>query len=139
MILGEGSNVLFLENYVGIVIFNCLKGIEVNEIVDVWYLYVGVGENWYQLVCYVLDNNMSGLENLVFISGCVGFLFIQNIGVYGVELQCVCDYVDCVELEMGKCLCLFVVECCFGYCDSIFKNEYQDCVVIVVVGLCLLK
>lgn len=106
MILGEGSNVLFLENYAGTVILNRLKGIEVNETADAWHLHVGAGENWHQLVRYALDNNMPGLENLALIPGCVGSSPIQNIGAYGVELQRVCDYVDCVELETGNvCVC----------------------------------
>ncbi|MFP5637064.1 MULTISPECIES: UDP-N-acetylmuramate dehydrogenase, partial [Salmonella] len=139
MILGEGSNVLFLENYAGTVILNRLKGIEVNETADAWHLHVGAGENWHQLVRYALDNNMPGLENLALIPGCVGSSPIQNIGAYGVELQRVCDYVDCVELETGKRLRLSAAECRFGYRDSIFKNEYQDRVAIVAVGLRLSK
>lgn len=71
--------------------------------------------------------------------GCVGSSPIQNIGAYGVELQRVCDYVDCVELETGKRLRLSAAECRFGYRDSIFKNEYQDRVAIVAVGLRLSK
>lgn len=79
------------------------------------------------------------LENLALIHGCVGSSPIQNIGAYGVELQRVCDYVDCVELETGKRLRLSAAECRFGYRDSIFKNEYQDRVAIVAVGLRLSK
>lgn len=139
MILGEGSNVLFLENYAGTVILNRLKGIEVNETAGAWHLHVGAGENWHQLVRYALDNNMPGLENLALIPGCVGSSPIQNIGAYGVELHRVCDYVDCVELETGKRLRLSAAECRFGYRDSIFKNEYQDRVAIVAVGLRLSK
>ncbi len=67
MIPGEGSNVLFLENYAGTVILNRLKGIEVNETADARHLHVGAGENWHQLVRYALDNNMPGLENLALI------------------------------------------------------------------------
>lgn len=47
LIFGEGSNVLFLNDYVGMVIFNWIMGIEVSEMLEVWCLYVGVGENWY--------------------------------------------------------------------------------------------
>ncbi|WP_348236507.1 FAD-binding protein, partial [Salmonella enterica] len=76
-----------LENYSGTVILNRLKGNEVNETADAWHLLVGAGENWQQLVRYALDNNMTGLENLTHIPGCVGSSPIQNIGAYGVELQ----------------------------------------------------
>ncbi|ECG8592429.1 UDP-N-acetylmuramate dehydrogenase [Salmonella enterica subsp. salamae] len=139
LILGEGSNVLFLAPFQGTVIVNRIKGIEITESPEAWHLHVGAGENWHQLVRYALDNNMPGLENLALIPGCVGSSPIQNIGAYGVELQRVCEYVDCVELITGSSLRLTAVECRFGYRDSIFKHEYQDRVAIVAVGLRLPK
>ena len=45
LILGEGSNVLFLEDYRGTVIINRIKGIEIHDEPDAWYLHVGAGEN----------------------------------------------------------------------------------------------
>lgn len=51
----------------------------------------------------------------------------------------VCDFVDVVYLLMGECFCLSKEVCCFGYRDSIFKYEYKDEYVIIVVGLKLLK
>ena len=98
LILGEGSNVLFLEDYAGAVIVNRIMGIDITERDDAWYLHVGAGENWHGLVQFTLDNGIAGLENLALIPGCVGSSPIQNIGAYGVELQQVCDYVDCIEL-----------------------------------------
>ena len=139
LILGEGSNVLFLEDYAGTVIVNRIKGIEVAESADAWHLHVGAGENWHQLVRYTLDNNMPGLENLALIPGCAGSSPIQNIGAYGVELQRVCEYVDCIELATGKPQRLSSSECRFGYRDSIFKHEYQDHFAIVAVGFRLVK
>ncbi|ECS5320001.1 FAD-binding protein, partial [Salmonella enterica subsp. enterica serovar Hadar] len=50
LILGEGSNVLFLDTFQGTVIVNRIKGIEVTEKPDAWYLHVGAGENWHHLV-----------------------------------------------------------------------------------------
>ncbi|ALR74943.1 UDP-N-acetylmuramate dehydrogenase [[Enterobacter] lignolyticus] len=139
LILGEGSNVLFLEDYDGLVLANRIKGIAVSEQADAWHLHVGAGENWHNLVKFTLDNNMPGLENLALIPGCAGSSPIQNIGAYGVELQRVCEYVDCVELATGKASRLTAAECRFGYRDSIFKHEYQDKYVIVAVGLRLAK
>ncbi len=63
----------------------------------------------------------------------------KNIGAYGVELQRVCEYVDCIELETGRKQRLSAAECRFGYRDSIFKHEYQDRYAIVAVGLRLEK
>lgn len=139
LILGEGSNVLFLDDFHGTVIVNRIKGIEVTEQQDAWCLHVGAGENWHHLVQHTLQLGMPGLENLALIPGCVGSSPIQNIGAYGVELKHVCEYVDCVELATGKALRVSAAECRFGYRDSIFKHEYQDRFAIVAVGLRLDK
>lgn len=139
LILGEGSNVLFLDDYAGTVILNRIMGIDITEKDDAWHLHVGAGENWHELVQFTLDKGITGLENLALIPGCVGSSPIQNIGAYGVELQQVCDYVDCIELESGKEKRLSAQACCFGYRDSIFKHEYQDRYAIVGVGLRLTK
>ena len=122
LILGEGSNVLFLNDYAGTVILNRIMGIEVSETPEAWRLHVGAGENWHQLVQFTLQHAMPGLENLALIPGCAGSSPIQNIGAYGVELQRVCEYVDCIELETGRKQRLSAAECRFGYRDSIFKH-----------------
>ena len=139
LILGEGSNVLFLNDYAGTVILNRIMGIEVSETPEAWRLHVGAGENWHQLVQFTLQHAMPGLENLALIPGCAGSSPIQNIGAYGVELQRVCEYVDCIELETGRKQRLSAAECRFGYRDSIFKHEYQDRYAIVAIGLSLAK
>ncbi|WP_434637513.1 UDP-N-acetylmuramate dehydrogenase [Klebsiella sp. I138] len=139
LILGEGSNVLFLKDYAGTVIINRIMGIEVTETPDAWHLHVGAGENWHQLVQFTLDNEMPGLENLALIPGCAGSSPIQNIGAYGVELKRFCQYVDCIELATGRKLRVSASECRFGYRDSIFKHEYQDRYAIVAVGFRLTK
>lgn len=139
LILGEGSNVLFLEDFAGTVIVNRIMGIKVKEAEDSWHLHVGAGENWHRLVQYTLEKGMPGLENLALIPGCAGSSPIQNIGAYGIELKNVCEYVDCIELATGQALRLSAEQCCFGYRDSIFKHEYQDRYVIVAVGLRLAK
>lgn len=139
LLLGEGSNVLFLEDFAGTVIVNRIMGIEVVDQPDAWHLHVGAGENWHKFVQYTLDNGMPGLENLALIPGCVGSSPIQNIGAYGIELQHVCEYVDCLELETGNMLRLSAEECRFGYRDSVFKHHYQDRYAIIAVGFRLLK
>ncbi len=139
LILGEGSNVLFLEDFTGTVIINRIKGIDIKEEADAWLLHVGAGENWHNLVQLTLEKGLAGLENLALIPGCAGSSPIQNIGAYGVELQRVCSYVDCVELATGKPLRLSNEACRFGYRDSIFKHEYQDSHAITAVGLRLAK
>jgi len=139
LLLGEGSNVLFLEDFAGIVVLNRIKGIEVTERAEDWLLHVGAGENWHQLVIYTLKHNLPGLENLALIPGCVGSAPIQNIGAYGIELQSLCEYVDVMNLETRDVIRLPASECQFGYRESVFKHAYRDGYAIIAVGLRLSK
>ncbi|SKA69902.1 UDP-N-acetylmuramate dehydrogenase [Enterovibrio nigricans] len=139
LILGEGSNLLFCEDYAGIVILNRLKGIEVEEIVTGWRLHVAGGENWHDLVRWTVEQNIPGLENLALIPGLVGSAPIQNIGAYGVELNDRCEYVDALMLDSGEIVRLTAEECEFGYRDSIFKGRLKNKAMIVAVGLLLPK
>lgn len=139
LILGEGSNILFLEDFLGTVIVNRISGIEINETEQAWHLHVGAGENWHNLVEYTLDQGISGLENLALIPGCAGSAPIQNIGAYGTELKHICEYVDCIHLKTGEQVRLASHACRFGYRESIFKHEYQNEYAIIALGLCLSK
>lgn len=139
LILGGGSNILFTEDFDGIVIRNCIAGIEITEDEQYWSVHVGAGENWHALIEYLLEQNIYGLENLALIPGNVGSAPIQNIGAYGKELKDVCAYVDVVELSTGHVHRLTNNECQFGYRDSIFKHHYQQGFAIIAVGLQLSK
>ncbi|MFC1508041.1 UDP-N-acetylmuramate dehydrogenase, partial [Pseudomonadota bacterium] len=139
LIVGQGSNLLFCENYAGVIVLNRIAGIDVTETADEYLLHVGAGEDWHQLVQLSVENKMPGLENLALIPGCVGSSPIQNIGAYGVELQDVCQYVDVVELNTGKPSRIVASDCQFGYRDSIFKHALKNTHAIVAVGLKLPK
>lgn len=139
LLLGEGSNVLFLENFAGVVVLNRIKGIEVTEGPEEWLLHVGAGENWHQLVVYTLAHNIPGLENLALIPGCVGSAPIQNIGAYGIELQSLCEYVDVMNLDTRDVIRLPSSECQFGYRESVFKHAYREGYAIIAVGFRLSK
>lgn len=139
ILLGEGSNVLFIESFEGTVLLNRIKGVTVSECCDHWKLHVGAGEIWHDVVVYCLNRKMPGLENLALIPGCVGAAPIQNIGAYGVEFKQFCQYVDVIHIVNGERRRLSVSECRFGYRDSIFKHDYKDDYAIVSVGLRLSK
>lgn len=139
LLLGGGSNVLFAEDFEGTVILNRIMGIQYQETDESWRLHVGAGENWHELVCYSLKNQIYGLENLALIPGCAGAAPIQNIGAYGIEFRDVCEYVDVLSLETGEQTRLSVDECQFGYRDSVFKHKYQESYFIISVGLLLKK
>ncbi|MTC57045.1 MULTISPECIES: UDP-N-acetylmuramate dehydrogenase [Providencia] len=139
LLLGGGSNVLFVEDFDGMVIINRIKGIEISESQDAWHVHAQAGENWHQLIETLLNKGIYGAENLALIPGCVGSAPIQNIGAYGLELKDICEYVDILSLVTGKITRILANECRFGYRDSIFKHEYQHSHVIVSVGLIFSK
>ena len=139
LLLGQGSNVLFLEDFSGDVVINAIKGIDICESENDWLIHVGSGENWHGLIEHLLEKEIAGLENLALIPGCVGSAPIQNIGAYGVELKDVCAYVDLFDLTTGKVRRLAAEECEFGYRESIFKHQYRDGYAIIAVGLLLPK
>lgn len=139
LILGGGSNVLFLENYTGTILLNRITGIVISEKSDAWYLHIGAGELWHDLVKICLERNITGLENLAMIPGYVGSAPIQNIGAYGVEFAQLCNYVDVIQLKTGVKRRLSVAECKFNYRDSIFKHDLREYNAIIAVGLRLAK
>lgn len=139
LLIGEGSNILFLKDFQGTAIINRIRGIAIKEGEQAWHLHVGAGENWHRLVEYTLAKGLPGLENMAMIPGCTGSAPIQNIGAYGVELKNVCEYVDVLHLADGSVERLSAQACQFGYRDSIFKRQYQHGYAIIAVGLSLKK
>ncbi|MGF1703765.1 UDP-N-acetylmuramate dehydrogenase [Photobacterium makurazakiensis] len=139
LIVGQGSNLLFCEEYSGLIVLNRIKGIDITETESSFHLHIGAGEDWHQLVKMTVEQGMPGLENLALIPGCVGSSPIQNIGAYGVELKDVCQYVDIIELETGLRQRLNADECEFGYRDSIFKHQLKNSHAIIAVGIELTK
>jgi len=139
VILGQGSNSIFTEDFSGLVIVNRLKGIEVSESGSDFVLKVKSGENWHELVKYCLANNIYGLENLALIPGTVGAAPIQNIGAYGVEVKQFISAVHYFDLIERVEKVLTNEECLFGYRDSIFKHELKGNTFITQVDFSLPK
>ncbi|WP_305843672.1 UDP-N-acetylmuramate dehydrogenase [Photobacterium leiognathi] len=139
LVVGQGSNLLFCEDYQGVIVLNRIKGIDVVDNAEYVDLHVGGGEDWHGLVSWAVDNGFNGLENLALIPGCVGSSPIQNIGAYGVEIKDVCHYVDVLNVQTGQSKRLMADECNFGYRDSIFKRELKDDHIITAVGFRLTK
>ncbi|AHG60319.1 UDP-N-acetylmuramate dehydrogenase [Buchnera aphidicola] len=139
LILGEGSNVLFLKNYQGIIIVNRIKGIKIVEKSNNWLLHVFSGEKWHDLVKYTLNLGILGLENSALIPGCIGSAAIQNIGAYGLEFKDVCHYVDVMSFKNNSIIRMNKNSCKFSYRNSIFKNQYYSECVVIAVGIKLSK
>lgn len=138
-VLGAGSNTVFIDDFIGIVVRINNKGIGILEHDTFWDVEVAAGENWHTLVTGLLAKGIPGLENLVLIPGTVGAAPVQNIGAYGVELAQFIEYVDGFNIDTQSFERLNRTQCQFGYRDSVFKHALKNQFVITQVGLRLNK
>jgi UDP-N-acetylmuramate dehydrogenase len=140
MIIGQGSNLLFKQDYPGLIIELNIKGIElVDETKDHFYVKAQGGENWHDFVQFCLQQGYYGLENLSLIPGTVGAAPVQNIGAYGVEISEFLFELEALEISTGKRLTFSKHDCQLSYRHSIFKAELKDRYVITNATFKLLK
>ena len=138
LILGGGSNLLFTQDFQGVVLKNEILGLEIlseNGEDGTALIRAGAGENWHEMVKYSLDQGLSGIENLSLIPGTVGAAPLQNIGAYGAELRDTFDHLEAVEIATGEGRVFTAGECGFGYRESVFKNVLKGQFVVTAVVL----
>lgn len=139
-IIGSGSNILCTQPIQALLIANRLKGIEqIKEDENYIWFEVASGELWHDFVEFVIEKNLSGVENLALIPGTVGAAPIQNIGAYGAEVKDAIESVTFWHWKSKLFKTLSKEDCQFGYRDSIFKNELKDKVFITSVCFRLSK
>lgn len=140
LILGGGSNVLFLNDFHGLVVQNGLSGQRVvDETEENIVIEVGSGVNWHSFVMHCIEQNWGGIENLSLIPGTMGAAPMQNIGAYGVEVKDVIVSVSGIDLADGRELTFTNEECEFSYRESVFKHAWKEKFFISSVTLRLTK
>jgi UDP-N-acetylmuramate dehydrogenase len=140
LILGGGSNLLFTQDFDGLVVKNEIGGLHiVDEDADRVVIEVGSGEVWHDLVMRCVDNGWGGLENLSLIPGTVGAAPMQNIGAYGVEVKKNITKVTAVDLTTGALEHFDNASCQFGYRESAFKHALKGKYFISSVTLMLTR
>jgi UDP-N-acetylmuramate dehydrogenase len=134
LILGEGSNLLFVNDLPGLIIHPNVPGINIihEDRNHVW-LNVGAGVVWDQLVEFSVFHQWGGIENLSLIPGKVGASAVQNIGAYGMEIQTRIESVTGFDLNTLTEYTIEASDCHYIYRDSIFKNQLKNCFVITSV------
>lgn len=126
LILGGGSNLLFVSDFPGTVLHPEIGGTDIHER-DKNHVIIsaGAGVIWDDLVAWSVENGFGGLENLSLIPGCVGATPVQNIGAYGIEIKDTIVKVRAISMADGLLKEFSNTECLFGYRDSIFKGELK--------------
>jgi len=135
-IMGGGSNILFSDNFNGLIIKPNNNGIEITDESETTItVKVQAGEVWDDVVKFAVERGFGGIENLSAIPGNCGGATTQNIGAYGMELAEAIIQVEAIELHTGKIIYLSKKDCEYGYRTSIFKTHNQYLVLSVVLLL----
>ncbi|MBY6203386.1 UDP-N-acetylmuramate dehydrogenase [Halomonas denitrificans] len=136
LILGGGSNTVFLADWPGRVLLNRIRGLRFESAGgDAVRVFAAAGESWHGLVRRCLDEGLHGIENLALIPGSVGAAPIQNIGAYGIELDRVFEGLTAWDRERCRWLRFGRDDCGFRYRDSRFKSGEPDRYLITEVVL----
>lgn len=134
MPIGQGSNLLFVRDYEGMLLHSSIKTLQVLSPDDNTVLVqAGSGWVWDDFVAYCVDKGWGGLENLSYIPGTVGASAVQNVGAYGVEA---CDLIASVSVLDTETLhehTLSASECVYGYRTSRFKTEWRGKYIVTAV------
>lgn len=132
--IGAGSNLLFLEDFHGVVLHSAIRHIEVVKENDkeVW-VRVGAGVVWDDFVQYAIDQQWYGAENLSWIPGEVGASAVQNIGAYGVEVCELIETVETVSMSDGNLRIFTQQECDYSYRRSVFKTVFRGQYIVTAV------
>lgn len=126
LMIGGGSNLLFMGDFKGTVLHSTISTIEIiGSTDDHVHVKVGAGVIWDDFVAWCTVNGFWGVENLSAIPGEVGASAVQNIGAYGVEAKDVIDTVQTICLADGSERDFSNRECNYAYRQSIFKNELK--------------
>ena len=138
--IGEGSNILFINDFDGIIIHCCIKKFTVtDETTGSVLLRVGAGVHWDDVVAVAVSSGWGGIENLSYIPGEAGAAAIQNIGAYGVEIKDVIETVEAIHRLTGKKHVFTNAACQYSYRHSYFKQYDPNPYIITYISLRLQK
>ena len=140
LMIGGGSNLLFMGDFKGTVLHSTITSIDIIDSTDdLVYVKVGAGVVWDDFVAWCTINGFWGVENLSAIPGEVGASAVQNIGAYGAEAKDVIDTVQTICLADGSERDFSNAECRYAYRQSIFKNELKGQYAVAYVIYALSK
>lgn len=138
--LGWWSNIVFTKDFEWLVLHNKLLWKEIiNEDAESLSVKISSWEDRNTFVERSINQDLSGLENLIMIPWTLGWAPVQNIGAYGVELRDVLVEVEGIDLDSWKTTIYSNEECEFWYRDSIFKHTLKQSFFITYITVRLNK
>ena len=134
--IGSGSNLLFLNDFNGIVFHSAIKGITLaGETDDAVFVRIGAAEIWDDVVAYAVRYGWGGIENLSLIPGETGAAAVQNIGAYGIEIKDVIEHIETIDTLNFEKRFFSNDDCKYGYRTSLFKNNPNYIITCVTLRL----
>jgi UDP-N-acetylmuramate dehydrogenase len=124
MMIGGGSNIIWRdEGFAGLVIVNKIMRYEEQQEDDEnFYITVGAGENWDEVVARTTAKGLTGIEALSLIPGTAGATPVQNVGAYGQEIAQTLVSIEAYDMQLKNMVTIPSFECNFGYRTSRFKT-----------------
>lgn len=132
-VLGGGSNLVLTGDVQALVLRMATAGVRiVEDRGDRVVVEAAAGEPWHPFVVHCLEHGLYGLENLSLIPGTVGASPIQNVGAYGVEIKDVFAGLTALDRVSGRLVEFGLLDCEFGYRDSLFKRQAGRYIILKV-------
>lgn len=124
-IIGNGSNLLVKDKGIrGLVIKIDIQNLKIEKLENQAVVTVGAGYKMMPLAIKLMNEEISGFEELSGIPGTIGGAIYMNAGAYGKEIRDLILSTRCIDLE-GNIFELSNEEQKFNYRDSIFnKKDY---------------
>ncbi len=136
--IGQGSNLLFVNDYHGSLLHSRILDVECTDTSAGVLMRIGAGVSLDSIIERACSAGLWGLENLSGIPGDAGAAAVQNVGAYGVEIKDVIVSVDCYDIVLNKFVTLQAEQCNYGYRDSLFKHpDFKNRYVVTYVTLAL--
>lgn len=136
MMIGSGSNIVWKdEGFAGLVLVNKIMRFEEQVDGDDYYVTVGAGENWDEVVARTVAKGATGIESLSLIPGTAGATPVQNVGAYGQEIGNVLVSVEAYDRQAKAFISIPGFECGFGYRTSRFKTTDRGRFFITAITL----
>lgn len=132
LILGDGNNILFRDDYDGLIIKPEFKGKEIVK-EDKQHVWVKVysGEDWEGFVEWSVENNYQGVENMTMIPSSIGGAVSQNIAAYGQNIMDIVESLYAFDLQKKEYRTFSNEDCEYEYRSSAFKTKYKNRFIII--------